>query len=325
MERRSQRRRTQALENQFAAAVEEMTRTRGALDIALGIKEGAPTLRPVQIKEDGKRHQSVACLVCSDWHFEETVEPGTVNGLNEYNLDIARKRIRSIWPNGMKLVTMTRSTTNIDTLVLALLGDHITGYIHDELMEGNGASPTQACLDVYGLIMEGINFLLKEGGFKKLVVVSKWGNHGRTTLKPRVGTAYKNSFEYMVYRLLMLRYANEIKSGKLEWQMSDGYFDLLNIYGWTYRFHHGDNIKYMGGIGGVCVPLLRALAQWNRTQPATVDVLGHWHERQAGQSYVINGSTIGYNAYSIRIKAAFQRPQQSFFLVHPRYGRTIDA
>ena len=38
-----------------------------------------------------------------------------------------------------------------------------------------------------------------------------------------------------------------------------------------------------------------------------------------------NGSLIGYNAYAMSIKADYEKPSQTFFLIHPRYGKTIVA
>jgi hypothetical protein len=41
---------------------------------------------------------------------------------------------------------------------------------------------------------------------------------------------------------------------------------------------------------------------------------------------VSNGSLVGYNAYAVRIKAPYERPQQAFFLVNKRYNcKSISA
>lgn len=322
MEKQRQAEMVKGLQDKYQAALDEITQKNKAVEAALGIRRGVNAMKPVAIRSDNKRGESVAVLVTSDWHLEETVEPDTVQGKNEYNLAIARKRVRSIWPNFMNLVNMCRSAGTIDTLVLAMLGDHITGYIHEELQENNGLSPTQAVVEVIKLMTEGIEFLLKEGGFKRIIVTTKWGNHGRTTEKPRVGTAYKNSYEWMLFELLRGQYAAD---PRVEWQMSTGYFNYMQIYGWTYRFHHGDGIRYGGGVGDVDIPLNKAIAQWNKLEHAHVDVLGHWHVRKCANNFVINGSVIGYNAYSIKIKASYEPPKQSFFLVHPTFGKTVEA
>jgi hypothetical protein len=107
-------------------------------------------------------------------------------------------------------------------------------------------------------------------------------------------------------------------------RMPTGYFNYLDILGKSVRFHHGDGIMYRGGIGGVHIPLRKAIAQWNKARRVDLDVMGHWHTRETSKDYVINGSLIGYNEYAQGIKADFERPQQSFFIIHPRYGKTAE-
>jgi hypothetical protein len=47
---------------------------------------------------------------------------------------------------------LVRKGIKIDTLVFAILGDMISGYIHDELVESNHLSPTQAVLFAQNLL-----------------------------------------------------------------------------------------------------------------------------------------------------------------------------
>lgn len=279
---------------------------------------------PVKLKveDSGKPSQSTAFMVASDWHLEEEVDPVAVNGLNKYNLEIAEQRISKFFQNGLKLVEMCRAKSNIDTLVLALLGDLISGYIHDELVESNQLSPVQAIHRLYQLLSGGIDFLLENGGFEQLIIPTCCGNHGRTTPKPRVSTAIQNSYEWLLYKFLCDRYAGD---SRVQFNVAAAYFTYLDCYGKTIRFHHGDDIRYQGGIGGVHIPLNKAIGAWNKAKRADLDVLGHWHARMSHGNYVVNGSMIGYNAFSIRIKADYEVPCQSFFLMHPTRGKTVEC
>ena len=72
------------------------------------------------------------------------------------------------------------------------------------------------------------------------------------------------------------------------------------------------------------IPLNKAIAQWNKMRRVDVDVLGHWHTRLNTREAVVNSSLIGYNAWGIHIKASYEPPSQSFFLVHPDYGKTVE-
>lgn len=293
------------------------------LRAVLAVKDaivGQPAKR-IKVKARGRSGESTAFMVGSDWHLEERVDPKTVDHVNEYNLDVAERRVESFFKNGLAMIEMLRSRSRIDTLVMPLLGDLITGYIHDELAESNYLSPTEATLKAYMLVCGGIDFLLKHGKLQRLIVPCCVGNHGRTTPKMRVSTATRNSYEWLLYQFLSLAYRSE---PRVEFQIANGYFVFMDVYDTKLRLHHGDDVRYEGGVGGLTIPLNKAIGQWNKMRRVDVDVLGHWHSRISTRDFVVNGSAIGYSPYSIRIKASFEPPSQSFFLIHPERGKTVE-
>ena len=217
---------------------------------------------------------------------------------------------------------MCRTQSKIDTLVLALLGDFISGWIHPDLIESSLLTPPEALLKVFELLVGGLKFLVDSGNFKELIIVGACGNHGRITNKPRYKQRVKKSYEYLLYEFLARYFANTPYNKVLKFKLPKGYFNWLTVYNKDIRFHHGDSVRYQGGIGGIHIPLRKAISQWNKAKHADLDVLGHWHTREASEDYVINGSLIGYNEFAEAIKADFRKPQQSFFLIHPSYGKT---
>jgi hypothetical protein len=286
------------------------------LGVALGLARHVKSAKSVYARSKGAS-ESTAFLIGSDWHTEETVDPMTINGVNEFNLDIADRRIDRFFSKGIELINIQRTATDIDTCVLGLLGDHITGYIHEELLEGNSMSPTETVVWLQPRIMRGIDAL--RGQFKRVIVVCCQGNHGRTTIKKRVATSYKNSFEWLMYHTLASRY----EGTNVECQISNGYHNLLEVYGRHIRFHHGDAIRYGGGIGGITIPVNKAIAQWNKLKTAYLDVFGHWHQEIDGGNFISNGSLIGYNAFALEIKASPETPQQTCFFIEKNRGKTI--
>lgn len=278
--------------------------------------------KKIKVVPDGKMSESTAVILCSDLHYEETVDPRTVDGLNEYNTEIARRRFNNVFKNGLKLIDMTRSKSCIKKLVIWLGGDLISGYIHDELMESNSMSPVEASIDVYKMCVSAIDYMVDNGDFDQIIIITSVGNHGRTTQKSKISTCVENNFEWLIYNFLMNHY---LKSKIVKFKLSRGYFNYLDIYGKLIRFHHGNYVRYGGGIGGITIPLNKAIAQWNQSKPAYLDVFGHWHQRISNKNVVGNGSIIGYGPYSLSIKAAFELPQQSFFLMHPEKGKTVEA
>jgi hypothetical protein len=96
----------------------------------------------------------------------------------------------------------------------------------------------------------------------------------------------------------------------------------LQVYDTTIRFQHGHAIKYGGGVGGIYIPVNKAIAQWNKARHADLDVFGHFHQQRDGGNFVVNGSLIGYNAFAMSIKADYEQPKQALFLMDKKRGRT---
>jgi hypothetical protein len=296
----------------LSAALVEAQRER---DVALAIGRQKLGAYRIPALNDGTS-EATAFALGGDWHAEETVDPKTVNGLNEYNLDVCDRRISMFFRSIIKLVNIERAATRIDNLVLALLGDMMTGYIHEELQENNGLSPTETVLWLRKRIVAGIRLLQKEGGFKKITIPCTVGNHGRTTKKMRHATSCQNSYEWMMYQVMK----DDVPD--VDWLIADGYFVFLEVYGRLFRIHHGDNIQYQGGIGGLTIPCEKALAAWNKSNPVYMDLFGHHHTAMQNPRWACNGSLIGYGPYSLAIKAPFEPPQQTLFLVDSKRGRT---
>ena len=286
---------------------------------AIKDRPAAPIIMP---RGNGTKNEAVAIALASDWHVEERVNPETINYLNEYNPDIARFRATNFFVNLLKLIEKERQDVTIDKLVLWLGGDLITGYIHDELIEENYMSPTEATLFAQELLYSGIQFLLNHGKFKEIIVPCSYGNHGRVQVKKKVSSAYKNSYEWMMYHTLSQFFESE---SRINFQISNGYFNYLEIYGKTIRFSHGDFVGYNGGIGGVSIPLNKHIYRANQQTQADLSCIGHFHQLTRGTEFIINGSLIGFNAYAQSIGASPERPQQAFQLLDAARGFTISA
>lgn len=287
------------------------------IEVALAIADESASISKIPQIKAGPGGSAVAFAIASDWHVEETVDPKTVNDLNAYDLDIASKRVRQFFQKVVRLTEIQRAGTKIDTLVLALLGDLMTGYIHEELRESNGLSPTETILWLQDEVASGLALLEKH--FGNIIIPCSWGNHGRNTIKPRHATGARNSYEWMLYHVLKKQFP------QFGWRISDGYHNYLDVDGRIIRFHHGDDLKYQGGVGGLTIPVEKAIAQWNRAIKADLDVFGHWHQSQQNPKWISNASLIGHNAYAIAIKAGYEPPSQTFFLMDPKRGRTITA
>ena len=98
------------------------------------------------------------------------------------------------------------------------------------------------------------------------------GNHGRTTPKIRVGTEMDHSFEHDLYISLASNEHNQ----NVKWQIVPSHLSYLSLEDFKIRFLHGHSIRYQGGIGGITIPVNKAIAAWDRIEGADLTVFGHW-------------------------------------------------
>lgn len=275
------------------------------------------SVAPVGIERKAGRTDSdaTAMLVCSDWHVFERVRKEEVNGLNEYNASIAAKGIETLFQAALRLVDIERGAVNVSTMVVALLGDLMTGQLHPDQQETNDGTPQEEMLFLMQRIVGGLDLLLAEGGFERIVVPCCDGNHGRATDKLRSANRVKHSNEWLLYCLLARHYANE---PRIQFSIADGTLHYLDIYGRSVRLTHGDSIRYQGGVGGLTIPARKAVLEWDRARRADFTVFAHWHTSLLDKMFLANGSMLGYSPYAVTIKAAFEPPAQSFVLLDDR-------
>lgn len=261
--------------------------------------------------------EATIVALLSDVHLEETVKPESTNGLGKYSVEIAESRFDQYFRVLLHLIELEQKNTRIDNLVLALLGDFISGDIHDELLETCSLQPMEAILKAQDCIASGIDYLLQNSKLR-ITLVCHSGNHARTTKKTRHTTEPGHSLEFFMFNNLRRLYRNE---KRLTWIIPESYLSYLTVYDMRLAFHHGHNVKYAGGVGGITISMNKAIAQWNRSQRADIYCCGHFHQVFDGGQFVVNGSMIGYNAFAVAIKAAYERPAQVMFAVHSKLGK----
>lgn len=284
--------------------------------------EATKTLKDVNTysikNKDSYCGDATAFAILSDWHFWETVYPERVDNLNEYNTIIAHERANTCFQNIVRLLKREQRDSKIETLVVALLGDFVNGQINSGGDDNFGAV-THEAMDVQNTICSGIEYILKNTDVN-LVIPCTSGNHGRITEKVKVSNEAGHSIEYFMYHQMANHFRNE---KRVKFVITEGYFVYLDINDYVVRFHHGHNLKFNGGVGGIFIPANKAIAQWNKGRTANLDVFGHFHQVKDGGNFVSNGSLVGYNGYALSIKADYEKPKQVFFLVnHKRKEKT---
>lgn len=308
---------------QIKAALAQAMKVIAEKDEQIGLLtalSGKPKPEPFRLSVGGPPKGSATALGnFSDWHLEEPVHPAVVGGRNEFNLTIAKQRVKKTTERFLKLLNQERHITPIRRAVLGYLGDFATGWLHPENVEVNVLSPLQAFEFAHDQLEQQIGTIADEPDLDDILVICTKGNHARITNKTRFGNSAATSYEFFMYRSLRKRFQH---NKKLRWLIAEGDHLYAEVEGHVCRYQHGDRIMYQGGVGGLTIPANKAISKWNETERAYVDFFGHHHFWFNGESFVCNGSLIGYNAYALGNKCPFQRPCQTFAVMDKQQGLT---
>lgn len=270
-------------------------------------------------KETIKSDSTIPTLFLSDLHFDEIVYPEQINYINQYNREIAIKRLNYMVDSSINILTK-HMKLNYDGFVFALGGDLLSGNIHEELRENNEAPILDSILVLTDLLIHQIEKLKKV--FKKVFVPCVVGNHGRLDKKPRMKNKVIDNFEYILCKSIERHFSKDKDVSVIVSPSSDLNFEIYNT---KFLLTHGDQFKGGNGIAGVFSPIMRGDAQKRKRNNAiqnNYDVLmiGHFHQLITTKNIIMNGSVKGYDEYSFNSNFSFENPQQALFLTHPKFG-----
>lgn len=264
-----------------------------------------------------ERSDAVAMALASDWHIEEPVDPEAVHGLNSYDLDVARARAQNFFKNFLKLSSIFAREQTIRVLDLYALGDFFSGWIHEELIANSLLAPGDAANEFVSIFCSGVQHLLDNSDFRVEGVMIP-GNHGRLTHHMHVGDPVGTSLESLAYRSIARFFEG---NPRVNLHVARHAMVLRKYHeNFTVRALHGYEVKYGGGVGGLTIPLNKKIAKWDTARRADLTVLGHFHQKFDGGSFLVNGSLIGYNQFAQVIGASYEQPQQVFCLIDARGG-----
>lgn len=307
-------------DRKYKALQDELNKSQIALNNALKVMKYQPKIHHMKASPVKNSGQATAFLLLSDVHCDEIIQKSKVNGLNEHNPDISKKRVATVFDRALRFIRVDRQETTVDNMVIWLGGDFFTS---SDMHETPCAFPPMiACMYAQDLLVSGITFLLREEPNLKIHIVGSVGNHSRkNTAKPvNQASEQEHSLEWMMYHAIKAIFANE---KRVTFQLDASYHSYLNCYGRIVRFNHGHlGWRYNDGMGGVHGPLWKVISQrWDKQIKADLTCCGHYHTytpASRGRAYIVNGSTVGVSAYSINF--GYEDPIQAYFLVHSKYG-----
>ncbi len=86
-----------SLKGRYKAALQQIDRERERADSLVQLRGIAPAAVRNSRNAKGTKHAATMVVLLSDIHCEEVVRPETVNGLNEFNLDVCEARLAELW------------------------------------------------------------------------------------------------------------------------------------------------------------------------------------------------------------------------------------
>jgi hypothetical protein len=252
---------------------------------------------------------SVPTATLSDTHWSEIVNPQQVMGVNSFNMTIGRKRIQNWVDRVIDLLINHINNPNYPGLILALLGDMVSGTIHEELAKTNEVPILASVQDVFG----------------RVFIPCVPGNHGRLGKKvPSKNYAWEN-WDWHLYCILEKHFEND---DRIQFLVSDGEDLQYKVYSWTYRITHGAQFRGGDGIIGPLGPIFRGDTK-KRAQARDAGleydilVLGHFHRIMMLRRVMANGAIKGFDEYAMKNNFPYEPPQQALWVTHPKWGITF--
>lgn len=271
---------------------------------------------------DGQRHKAAGLLHLSDLHAGEVVRADEIGGLNEYDPEIFKRRIRRLFSSTIQILPRWSADCDLAGIVVAANGDLISGQIHAELRETNAITSHEQVYLVVDEICAGIGKLAD--AFGSVFAVFTPGNHGRTTEKTHAKRTSALSYDTMIGEQVRRHFERDKRVSVYVAPGPDAVYPLL---GWTIAQSHGDALGSGGGRGfaGAALPIARGTKtlEWQAARVRRhydIILTAHYHTKSnpSGDAYG-NGSVVGYNEYANRIRAGIEPPQQWLLLVHERW------
>ena len=301
------------------------------------IKAYAPTFDAVKIqppKHKGKSSEAqVMVAVLTDTHVGEQVFSPQVMQMNTYDYEVFNRRLSGWAMQVINLANYRRNICPINELMVPMLGDMISGDIHEELSRTNIDNCMMQMLNTAHSIAQALMFLAPH--FKTITVPCVVGNHGRMTRKPPMKDKYMD-WDYLAYQWMAAFCANQ---KNIHFDIPKSFAHVVDIAGRNVLMFHGDSISGGGSSAAISKMIgnMRGVVQFRQELETTIveqdglmptqfsDVLmGHFHRVDVmdigtGSAYIC-GTMKGGDEFALQRVQAITPPKQVVTYWHPQYG-----
>lgn len=288
----------------------------------LGVLERIDALDPLppkwMIPKKPKSDEVIVVAMLSDTHWDIQVRPEDIGGVNAYDRTIATERTKR-WAEGVASLAQSGPTASISGCTVLWAGDMMNGPIDAAHMVG--AEDTTLGTMLYWSEQAAAALTLLADAYGTVHIPVVVGNHGRQTLKVRTSLKARDNLDWALAHLV-----RRLTSGdeRITWQIDEAPDAEFMLYDQRHVTSHGDQARGGGGIGGIWPPLMRLVAKKQQAytqlgKPFRTLWMGHWHTATWGASdqFVVNGSLIGPDGYSMSLNLSPEQPQQVAAFVSP--------
>lgn len=279
---------------------------------------------PEPTDQTGKTRPHEFLALMSDAHYGEVVSPSDALGIS-YNADIAKRRIEHYRDIIIRFKDLRSPAYDIEKLTVAVLGDMLSGNIHDELRVYNEKNMTEQMTDMTRIMNDLAGDFAGEFPEVEFIVIP--GNHPRLMKKPEFKKKWDNWEIAMGEAFKLAVEVGPLENVKVT--VPTSMVHIHEIYDTRIAMLHGDGIK-SNSFAGIPFYGMRNRREGLQSLLSSLDidradmlVMGHFHQHlywSAECDVLINGAIKGGDEYTIGTFLSAPEPVQVLLEFHPEHG-----
>lgn len=281
--------------------------------------------KPLKAQKKTKTNRSLV-LHISDTHFGCNIEKDEMGGLNEFNWEVAARRMAFLVLQATTYKPQHQQSTE---LVVCLNGDIMAGIIHDQ--EWGVDLLAKQFGGTFSILSQALSFLASK--FKSVKVECTTGNHSRMmhkANKSRASSKKFDSFESILYSGL-----RDIVCGKhsnISFNIPTTPYSIFEVQGHKFLQTHGDTVINVGNPGNN-LNMKSINDQINKANSHLIPgeqnfaalLVGHVHVptiqlTDSGTMLLINGTLSGLDPFAQSLGIFSNHPTQTIFEVVPDHA-----
>lgn len=281
-------------------AVEELTAE--MIQLLSAYRFGTPS----KARKRNPAGDKVGIIQLSDLHLNEVITANDTLGTNEFNYDVAAKRLRKYADAAIDHL----KHRGVDSVLVAITGDVLNSDRRLDELLCNAGNRSKALVVAVDLLQQ---FLRQLSEHFHVCVLSICGNESRKDIEiGSTSKAFTHNYDYDVHMMLQAMFdANGRDVSFLP--ITDSYEMVVDILGHGILFVHGH--QYEGG-GRVQDIVAKDVAKFARAgKSVNYTIFGHIHCTHISDSFARSGSLPGANAYSGHKLLVSSRASQNIFVV----------